>query len=811
MNLTHNRLTLKNTLALVILFFITSLPALTGPAYEIKTIDFPGSTGLKINGAGPLLVRTDEKHNRIILVNTNTSSISLINTLSGQVENISTQNRVPQYLKSEALCLDNKTGNIYVIGNKSLHIALPDKKSSVTIPTQEQFEMVAVDENTGNAFLVGRESKNILMISYPSLKTTPIPWQSTSEKMANLNQTPPPPIRKIFCNTSHQQIIAIDGFSAELSLFSTNQGKLLSKRKLNVSGGNRWHTAGFNENTQSLYLVIETTQREVKEAIQIDTSHTNSPNDIIVQLPGFREGVGISYNPLRNEIYIPYDNEPSLHVVNFSPPQIQEIKLPNFGNDASAIDIHNDYLYISSWGYGEIDVIDLKTRHLCQRFPHVGTIPHMFNMAFLPPTSTTQKGKLYIPLGATAVNGSFGASLLTLDPATGTTDTIYTGWSPVALTELKHKDAFLVFNSENQAAEVKPDGSFTLHTLPCRWINQAITSPWGNIYVSYGPHQSYWPVVYIWAAKNGILSINPPDMSVYDRRIPRMTQQMTFDKNGALYMLQNNWGEEKQFLAILPDDVRYPNLGDQRLELDDTVTRETSQRLLEYDQEKNWLYIVRTGETDNQPGLLQVLDLNALTKGPQPPRKPLFTYPTGLTPTGLAINRTTIFITNFDDNTMTAITKGDFQVKKYKTGQKPFQLALIEHTPYWINHLENTLQYLDKNDKVKTLAIPFPGQPSGLFSTGQELVITSHTVEALYIISFQPKKLHRGFTLIHRDVYPYGETTVATDNSAFYMRGQFADGIFQLNQFKKDRKGRFWITDYLSGRCFIIEPIYNNL
>jgi hypothetical protein len=345
---------------------------------------------------------------------------------------------------------------------------------------------------------------------------------------------------------------------------------------------------------------------------------------------------------------------------------------------------------------------------------------------------------------------------------------------------------------------VQADGNIKIHSLPCQYINNAIESPPGNIYVSYGPHQSYWPVVYIWAAKNGMMSINfnttTNTMSFYDRRIPRMAHQMVLDKNGALYALQNNWGNEKQFLISFPDEVRVPNLHQMRIELEDTVMRETTQRILEYDRKRHWLYIVRVGETDEEIGILQIFDLES--------HKILLKYPTGLTPTDLVFDDNFIYIANFDSNTITTVKKDDFSVQKIKPGEKPFKLALLNNTLYCINHNDNSVQAIEDEKEIKTYTLPYPGKPGNLFSTGKNLIITGHTTGALHILSFCPDK--KSFQLVHKEVYPYGETTVDTNNSAFYLRGQFADGIFAINQITQDKKGRLWITDYLAGKLFII-------
>ncbi|NIM15582.1 MAG: hypothetical protein GTO45_26695 [Candidatus Aminicenantes bacterium] len=754
--------------------------------YQVKRVDFLADYGLNVNAAGPLMVTMDETRNRIILVNTNTSSISLIDGKDHSVTNIPVKNRVPQYLKMEALTIDKRTGNIYVIGSKSVHIVFPEKKNSVTIDTGEQYEMASVNETNGDAFLVGRESKFLAVVKLKTKKIKRFPWVDKTEKMINLNQTPPPPIRKVACDHSLQRVIAIDGYTSTFYLFSAKTGKLIKKRKIAVKGGTRWHWAGYNEKTHHLYTVIETDKREVNQALKLDVLHSS---DTVVKLPGLTEGVGINYNDKRDEVYIPYDNHPSLHVVDFkNNGHVEEIKIPSYGNDASAIDRQKERIYVASWAHGEVEVVDLKTRKLIKRIKDVGIIPHMFNMAFNP-----NDGKLLIPVGATAVNGSFGAALTVVEPQSETMSKIYTGWSPTALVEIRAKDGFLVFNSENQAAEVliKENVNVKMFSLPCQFINNAIETRSDTIYVSHGPHQSYWPTVYIWAAKNGILGINPDTMKFYDRRIPRMAHKMVVDKNGVFYALQNNWGKEKQFLLSLPDEIRIPLFNAMRVELEDFVTRETTQRILKYDENRHWLYIVRVGETDGEPGILQIFDPET--------RNILLKYPCGLTPTDLVFDNNTIYIANFDSNTIAAVNKDDFSVQKLKTGQKPFKLALVNNTLYCINHNDNSLQSFQK--ETNTYPLPYPGKPGNLFSTGKRLIITSHTSSALYILSFHPRE--KSFKLVHKEVYPYGETTVDTNNTSFYVRGQFADGIFEINQIKQDKKGRLWITDYLSGKLFI--------
>jgi len=766
----------------LLLFFMVNLfPA----DYHVKKVDFLTRYGLSVNGAGPLLVKIDPRRNRIVLINTYTSSVSVVNGKDHSVKNIPIKNRIPQYLKDEAFVINQQTGNIYVIGNKCLHVVFPEKNNSLSVDTGYQYEMVAVNENNGDAFLVGRASTFLAIFQLKSKKIKTVKWVEKKENMVNLNQTPPPPIRKVVWDNSLNRVIAIDGFGSRLFVFSP-RGKLLSKRVIKSKGGARWHYAGYNPKSHHLYVVVETARRRVIEAIKIET---NGKRDIVVRLPELTEAVGVNYDHSTDRIIIPYDNHPLVHVASFENGRnLQEIKVPTYGNDASALDVKNQILFVASWAYGEINIIDLKQNLLIKRVRDLGIIPHMFSMEFNPANNT-----LYIPIGATAVNGSFGSALTGMDTNTYKIEKIYTGWAPVDLIQLKEKDSFLVFNSEDEFAEVNPDGSCTFSKLPVDYPRQAVLLGDGYIYLSYGPHQSYWPVVYIWGAKNGILGIHPRTFEFYDRRIPRLAQQMAVDKNGVLYALQNNWGGEKQFLISFPDSVRSPNQGDMRIELGNRVERETTQRILKYDSHKNWLYMVRLGELDTDPGIFQIFDLES--------KKELLNYPVGITPADLVYNEKKIYISNFDSDTVAVIDKGDFSIKKIKTGKKPYKLGLQKNNLFIINHQDNSLQILGLESG--TFPIPFKGKPDNLFCTDREVILTLHSAEKLNVITFRPEK--RTFSLIYYETYPFGETTVNTNNTAFYVRGQFGDALFEVNQIKMDKAGRIWITDYLSGKLFIIK------
>ncbi|HUU04632.1 MAG TPA: hypothetical protein VMZ49_02025 [Patescibacteria group bacterium] len=756
-------------------------------AVEVRKVDFLAAAGLKVNGAGPLLIRMDTERNRLVMANTLTSSVTIIDCESHSVCNIPISSRVPQYLKSEALAVDSRTGNAYVIGNKTLEVVFPASKKARHFPTNKQFEMVAVDESSGNAFLVGRESRDMAFVDLQKNRVRYIPWSEKEEIAVNLNQTPPPPIRKVVCDQEAGRVLAVDGYTSTLHVFAAASGKRLAQRQLDLVAGARWHFAAYSQSQHALLLVVETAERQVIQAAKISAS---GQADEIIILPGYTEAVGISYNEKRDELYIPYDNHASLHVIDFKDKgRISEVMLPAYGNDASALDEQGDLLYVSSWAYGEIDQIDLQSRKLRKRFFQAAVLPHMFNMAF-----NRRNGKLYLPLGATAVNGSFGAAVSVLDPGNGSMDKVYTGWAPQELLPQPGSDAFLVFNNEDQFARVTPDGNFTTHTLPVSYPHQALATPAGNVYLAYGPHQSYWPVVYIWAARNGILGMKGRDLEYYDRRIPRLSQGMVLTPAGVLYALQNNWGDEKQFLISLGDEVRSPNQGDMRLELPDTVSRETSQRLLAFDEESGWLCLARIGEKDPDNGVLQVIDAKA--------GKVMKRFEIGPTPTALAVDRENIYVLSFDADRLTIIRKADFERRDVACGRNPLKFALAGGIPYVINHGDNTLSELGPTPRV--YRIPFAGKPDQVVCHESSLLITSHSAGELSILAFDLKS--KQFLLLHREKYPFAETSFAGNNSSFFVRGQFGDCLYDLCKIKTDAGKRIWVSDFLSGKLFIIEP-----
>ena len=148
------------------------------------------------------------------------------------MRNIPISGRIPQYLKSEALAIDSRTGNIYVIGNRTLHVVFPGSGTSRAFATHKQFEMVAVDETNGNAFLVGRECRDMAWLELKQGRVSYIPWTEKEEMVPNLNQTPPPPIRKVVCDSLTRTVLAVDGYSSTLHRFDAVSRKQLGQKKL---------------------------------------------------------------------------------------------------------------------------------------------------------------------------------------------------------------------------------------------------------------------------------------------------------------------------------------------------------------------------------------------------------------------------------------------------------------------------------------------------------------------------------------------------------------------------------------------------
>ncbi len=761
---------------------------------SVRTVDFLEVPGLSVNAAGPVLVQIDVERNRLVAANTLSSSMSVVDCRDHTVKNIPLGGRALQHLKSEAMVIARKSGDVYLIGTSCLYVVDPDRQKSKTIPTEVQYESIAVDEETRNVFVVGRESESLGFLPADSGTLVSKKWVDTREDLINLNATPPPPIRKVIADNSIGRVVAIDGIDPALYLFNGENGELIESRPLPLESGGRWHLAGYDEEDHALFVVVERTDRKVVQAARIDVL---GGDDVVVPLPEFTEGVGITFNPRRKEVYIPYDNHPSVHVVEFAGGgTFEEIRLPAYGNDAAAVDLDNDKLYIGSWAHGEVDVVDLKTRTLDKRITGLGIIPHMFTIAFNP-----NDGLVYFPKGASAVNGTFGAAVTALDPTTERTKKIYTGWAPIDLVEVAERGTFFVFNSEDQFAEVRADGTYDIHTLPYDYPVRSIAGPESKICLSYGPHQSYWPTVYIWDAKNGVLNISlrdrdrDSDLEFYDRRIPRQAHRMVVDRDGVMYFTQNNWGKEEQFLGVLQDPVRVFE-ANQRIRLGEDVEREITQRILEYDPVAHRLYLVRIGENDTDPSILQVID--------PAQKKVLARVELGITATDLVFDDSHIYVANFDSRNVSVVDKVNYTVRERQTGNAPLKMCLVGGEVFVIDHIDNTIQEVGKGGKSYKLPQNTAGvRPNNVFEWRGNAVVTVHGPEAMSVVQFDPRT--NKISTLHQLEYPFGNTHFDTRNVSFYVRGQYGDAVFEITQGSVDADGRLWITDFLSGKLFVLE------
>ena len=780
-----------STAIIVLILFIS--PIFAQSQYRVKTIDFLSSYKLKYNAAGPILLEVDEVKNKIYVANTLSSSVTVIDGKTNKVENIPVGGRTLQHLKNSAITYNKKTGFIYVIGTRNFFIVDVKKKTSSTFKTDKQYESITVDEKSGNVFMTGRESSKIGFYNAKEMKFDTLPWLSHEESLINLNQTPPPAIRKIVAlNDQKQTIAAIDGYTSTLYLYDGMSGKLSKFRKIPLGNNDgRWHLAGYDLQTGHLIIATETKSRAITDIARIDI---NSDKDFVIKLPeGFTEPIGICYNSKLQEAYIPYDNHAFVHLVSFKDSgSVVPIPIPSYGNDGSAIDIKNDILYIASWAHGEVEVIDLKTRKFVKRIMNLGIIPHMFSFVFNPINNC-----LYYPLGASAVNGTFGASVTKLDPLVDTSLVIKTGWAPIDLIEVPARKSIFVFNNEDLFAEVKFTGSPKYYHLPVRFPVTSTTGPNGNIYLSYGPHQSYWPTVYIWGAKNGVLNINKDDLSFYDRRIPRQAMNIALDKKGVLYLQQNNWGAEPIIINKIEDEIRYNDIG-QRITIQDTVQRETTQRIMKYDEKENHIYLLKNAEKDSSPSIVHIVDLDS--------NNAIRSIKVENNATALEFDDKYIYVANFGSNSVSIIDKKTEQVYNIKAGKSPLRLTKCAGKIYVLNYNSNDIMEVripEINKTNLTLKIPLDAKADNLFCWNNKLIITFFDESNLYITEVNPDM--KEFTVIQKNPYPYGQTDLDLGNAAFYVKGGYGDILPSLTKSIVDEKGNLWISDFLAGKVHILE------
>jgi hypothetical protein len=761
------------------------------PGVQVVEYDLLASMGLDRNGVGPVLVRADPEHSRILVAHTLGSTLSLVDDQTDAVRNVAVGARALQHLKAEALALRPSTGRAYLVADHALIVEDDLKGEARTYMTADPFEAVAVDDATGNAFLVGRASGRIGFYVDKKKKILPLDGLSSTKPLSNLNQTPPPSIRKVVALPSSQpgqpgRFAVVDGVEARLHLYDAGSGKRLASRELPITAGGRWHLAGADPARKALFLVTETDDRRVLQAARLGLGGPGE--DRVVALPGYTEGVAMIYDPVREKVYVNYDNHACLHVVDFSHEgALSEIDLPSFGNDAAALDAKRGLLYVASWARGEVEVVDVESGRFVRRFENLGILPHMHAMTLDPETDA-----LYFPQGATAVNGAFGASITRLDTETGATRRIRTGFAPIDLIDVPERGSVLVFSNEDQFAEIRPASPILLHNLPHPWPIQALRGPQDRIYLHYGPHQSYWPVVYIWGARDGVLSFDPHDLSFHDRRVPRQSLGMLLYPQGTLWMAQNNWGREKAFLTRLDGPVREHDIG-RRIELSDEVERETTQRLLAWEPGRGRLVLGRVGEKDTDPGVLHVVDPEM---GVSERRVEI-----GQCPADLLVEGGRAFVANFLSNDVSVVDLATGELGSHPAGRQPLFLTAIGGRVFVVDHGEPRVREIGGRGAV--FSLPTTGRADGVTTWKGRLIVSVHGADRFEVLALDPTNgaVER---LVERR-HPYGPTGFDTGNAAFYLCGQFGDAVRTLSPSLVDGEDRLWVADFLGGRVYALE------
>jgi DNA-binding beta-propeller fold protein YncE len=170
----------------------------------------------------------------------------------------------------------------------------------------------------------------------------------------------------------------------------------------------------------------------------------------------------------------------------------------------------------------------------------------------------------------------------------------------------------------------------------------------------------------------------------------------------------------------------------------------------------------------------------------------------GKTASDLAFDSEKIYVANFDSSNLSVIDKSDFSASEVEAGEQPLKLCACAGTVYVIDHAGKRL--IEVGGKNRTL--PNVGFPDNIFEWNGNLVITSHSSDRLFVTSFDPGSGE--FEVLHTLEYPYGDTRFDSGNVSFYLRGQFGDALFSITRGKTDSSGRLWISDFLSGKVFIL-------
>ncbi len=753
-------------------------------------VDFLEAAGFEANALAPQVLCADSARNRVFAACANSSAVAVIDCATGRADQIPVDSRMPRRLREGGMCVSSKTGRLYLCGAKRLIVVDPDAGTARSVALPADFETIVLYEEKGCAYLAGRESGALAVVETDGDRVRLIPFGEPAPLLPFMAASAPPPIRSVFMDPGSGRIHILDGHTASLITIDTRKEKVIATRKLTMDAFPRWHIAGFDPAKGLIYGAVEDEQRRARHAFAIDM---RGDADVIVDLPEkHTEPAGVRCDVERGELYIPYDNMKVIHAVTFEEGgRVVPIDLPALGVNATSYDPAAHILYAAGWNQAALYIVDIESRKVAFTVPYFPVYPHMNCMVF-----NRGDGKLYVPSGSTAVNGTFGASISVFDPASFGFSTIQTGWAPVDLVQKPGSESFYVFSTEQSFAEVAPDGTCVFHTLPHPYLRQAIAGKDGkSVRVAYGPHASMWPNFYIGGTRNGIYTLEGDGEVVEDRMTPRLAQGMVLDRQGMLWILQNTWGREAPFL------IGYPE-GEEswfRLELPPAVDNECLLRLLTVDERSGFLYVVRAGDRNTDPGRLYAVDPKK--------REIAASIEVGRTPTGICTlpEKGRICISNFDDDTVSLVDTETFEVRSEPVGSKP--IAVRAHRDsgviYVLNHLGNSLTIL--GEEKQTLPFEKGTLPDNLLVDPLSgcVFITAHSATEGRVYQYYPEG--EEIRTLATWEFPFGETTFDRTNAAFGLRGQWGDGIFRISKMVLDAWGRLWVTDYLGGRLMILQ------
>lgn len=759
-----------------------------GPS--VVTVDFLKRMGLEVNALGPQVVLGDPSRSRVFGACANSSAVAVIEGAKKEVFNIPVGSRMPRRLREQGMKISRRTGKLFLLGAERLIIVDPVQRSAAVVPLPGDFEALDLDEAKGRTYLAGRTRGDLAVVEEGTREVRLIPFGEAGAPLPFMAASAPPPIRIPFVDAKTGRVYVVDGTSSTLVTIDLEKESVLASRKLPVGSFPRWHTAGFDPDKGRIFAALENEGREAKHALAIDA---RGDDDVVLDLPeGHREPAGVTCDPARGELYIPYDNMKVIHVAAFDgEPAVHAVPLPAAGVDAAVYDDEARTLYAAGWNQAALYIVDMKERNVRFTVPFIPVYPHMNSI-----TLNRAEGQLFIPSGSTAVNGTFGTGLFVFDTRTFAGSTVCTGWAPISLARKPGSEAHFVFGTDREFAKVEPDGTFRMHALPHPYLHQALLTPdESGVFVAYGPHSSWLPRYYIEGARNGIFLLGREGRLIEDRMTPRLVQGMIFDKEGRLWAMQNTWGREEPFLIL------YPGSGEDRfkLGLPPKVDNECVLRLLALDEDTGRIYVGRTGNLNTEKGLVHEIDPRSRTL--------LNTWEVGRTPTDIAVltGKARVYVANFDDDTVSIVHRNDGRTETMPVGDGPF--ALAAHDPfgaiYVLNHLEASLTILGR--EKKTLPLPPGALPNNLIveSSRGRVFITAHGESEARVYMYSPRE--GSMDVILREEHPYGEVTFDGTNAAFQLRGQWSDALFRITRMRFDEAGRLWVTDFLGGKVWILK------